>query len=443
MNKSTDYDIIIIGAGASGLSAARELARAGKKVMILEARDRTGGRIFSIKDPAFPIPVEAGAEFIHGRRPLTFSLLKEYGIAQQPVHGTFFSVQSGDMDKTNDFIADHHRLLARRLKDLEIDVSVENFLEAHFKGEKFKALRNSVRGFVSGYDAADPKRASTFAFREEWLNGDEEQSRVAGGYSMLIHALQEECIRRGCLIRRSSVVKEVHWQPFHVEVITADGMKVSSRQIMITVPVAVLARDKKYLSSISFFPELPEVQQAAKAIGYGGVIKIVLLFKHAFWKDPGVKEKTGRNMERLAFVFSNEKIPTWWTQSPDPSPLLTGWLGGARADAFEGSDENQILHAAMQSLSAIFKISSGEIAEYLDSSRIFNWNNDPFALGAYSYITIDADHFKKKLIDGISDTVFFAGEAMLTGYEAGTVETALQSGFGVAGKIIETDRERN
>src|SRR6185369_11274235 len=89
------YDIIIIGAGASGLMEARELSRAGKKVLILEARDRTGGRIFTYSGNGFTVPVEAGAEFIHGDAAVTIKVLKEYKIPFTKSDGEFKQVRHG------------------------------------------------------------------------------------------------------------------------------------------------------------------------------------------------------------------------------------------------------------------------------------------------------------------------------------------------------------
>src|SRR5688500_14739440 len=99
----TTTDIIIIGAGATGLMAALELCRAGKKVMILEARDRAGGRIHTENDPAFDLPVELGAEFVHGDLELTIKLLREAGIEFYPARGKLWRSQHGRLEQQKDF----------------------------------------------------------------------------------------------------------------------------------------------------------------------------------------------------------------------------------------------------------------------------------------------------------------------------------------------------
>ncbi len=78
--QTMETEILIIGAGAAGLMAARELALAGRRVRVLEARERAGGRAYTVHDPSFRLPVELGAEFVHGDLPLTGMLLKKAGI---------------------------------------------------------------------------------------------------------------------------------------------------------------------------------------------------------------------------------------------------------------------------------------------------------------------------------------------------------------------------
>src|ERR1044072_5297200 len=117
-------EIIIVGAGISGLVLARELSAAGKKVLLLEARDRIGGRIHTTEKTEFPVAAETGAEFIHGKLPKTIRLLKQYNIKFSPAKGAAWHLQDHVFKKSADFVEEHHHLLVKELKKLEEDVPV-------------------------------------------------------------------------------------------------------------------------------------------------------------------------------------------------------------------------------------------------------------------------------------------------------------------------------
>src|SRR5690242_4699010 len=143
--------ILIIGAGASGLMAARELLKAGKSVTVLEARNRPGGRIHTLHDEAFSSPVELGAEFIHGHLPLTLQLLKEAGIKYYPVVGTMLELENGQPVQSA-YLNKDWELFETRIAQLEKDESIDNFLDEYFAGDRYARLKESVKGFARGYD---------------------------------------------------------------------------------------------------------------------------------------------------------------------------------------------------------------------------------------------------------------------------------------------------
>jgi monoamine oxidase len=431
-------DIIIIGAGAAGLAAARVLAKAGKRVTVLEARHRTGGRIFTIESAGFSRPVEGGAEFVHGDLPYTLNLLLEAGIAYQEMEGITWQFKDGKLIQNNQFIEDWP-LLISRLQELTTDITIEEFLNAHFAEEKHKGLRESVTGFVQGYDAADISKASTFALRSEWTSEEEAaQYRLPKGYRQLIQFLEEDSKASGCSIHLSARVKEVRWQPGLAEVFTEHGQTFSASKILITVPLGILQAGENSSAYMRFTPPVSHMLNAARQIGFGGVIKFLFEFKEAFWEQDVFPGKPYRRMPHLGFLFSDAPVPTWWTQLPHPAPVLTGWLAGPDAARHQHFTESQLQDMALDSLASLFDVDKRFLEQQLLKGQVVNWFTDPFSYGAYSYATLNTPDAKKTLNQPLADTLYFAGEALYEGAEMGTVEAALASGTQAAMKIAET-----
>src|SRR3990170_8404589 len=127
-------EVIIIGAGAAGLAAARDLVKNGRQVIILEARRRLGGRIHTFRDKKFTDWTEAGAEFVHGKLEVTLDLLKEYKIDYHTTKGQVWHIRQGEPEKDKDIVDDHHWLLRKKLNSIKRDMPVKQFLDKHFKG---------------------------------------------------------------------------------------------------------------------------------------------------------------------------------------------------------------------------------------------------------------------------------------------------------------------
>ncbi len=423
-------EILVIGAGASGLMAARELAKQGLKVIVLEARDRIGGRIHTISATELPVMAETGAEFIHGNLKTTLGILNEAGIKYTVSGGKMFRVKKGKIKKDNESI-DHWWEVKKQLNDLETDITVDQFINAHFSGEKYDALRKSIIGFVEGYDSGDTKFASTFAFRNEWLNeygGD--QYRIDSGYSSMIQFLADEINKNNGIIFLSQVVKEINWNKGNVIVTTNNNEKYRANKILITIPPSILRTEG--VSSIRFIPAIPEKINAAKSLGFGDVIKILLYFKEKFWEEHHLK------LHKMGFLFTEESIPTWWTQYPNESGLLTGWLAGPNAAEIKTNSNEQIIDLAITSLANTFQLTEAEIESKLISKKIINWSAEPFTKGAYAYETLESEHARKILTEPVDDTIYFGGEALYSGESMGTVEAALVSGENISIKIIDS-----
>jgi monoamine oxidase len=429
-------DILIIGAGAAGLMAAYRLSASGKKVIVLEARNHTGGRIHTISHESFFRYAELGAEFIHGNLPVTLNLLKEANIKYSAAGGEMIRYDKGRFIAHEGFI-ENWDLLLQKLNELEEDTDIANFLQTHFPGEEYSGLRDGVSKYVAGYDTADPEKASSFALRNEWNNEDDDaQHRLDDGYCSVINYLTDKCKEHEGSVYLNSVVTQIDWRPGDVKVITDSGEIYSAEKIIIAIPLGVLQANKNEKGAVAFHPAIREQMNAINDLGFGAIIKFLLEFKDAFWGNCDMKKLAGKSLKNMSFLISDENIPTWWTQYPKHSALLTGWLGGPRADEKKGNTTEELLQQALQSLSNIFRLSVDELRAKLVASNIVNWTADPFTRGSYSYDTVAAPEARNILDAGVDDTLFFAGEYLYDGPAMGTVEAALTSGQNVAKRIL-------
>jgi monoamine oxidase len=416
--------ILIIGAGAAGLMAARELSARGHFVTLLEARERVGGRIHTIHSSAFSVPVEAGAEFVHGKLPVTLQLLQQAGIGYEPIAGKMVEVRNGHWHRQRSMV-DGWNTLMEHLQTLKEDMTVREFLDTHFAGDRYIDLRRSVQRFAEGYDGADINKASILSLRDEWEKEDDEQYHINGGYGLLMDYLVACCIKQNCTLLLNAPVKHIRWQQGKVEAVASDGRVFMADKVIITTPLG-LWQQPDVAGNIHFTPTIDLQQQAFRDIGFSAVIKVSLEFKQSFWVE---YEK------ELGFIFSEEILPTWWTQMPHPVPLLTGWINGPQAASFVQAGREKILQYAIYSLAGIFGLPVLFLERELVASQITDWGTDPFSLGAYSYDMLPSKKSRRLLQQPVADTLYFAGEALYEGAHPGTVEAALISGMAAAKKV--------
>jgi monoamine oxidase len=415
---------VVVGAGAAGLMTARELARAGKKVTILEAQERCGGRIYPLPTEEFGYPAEGGAEFVHGAAPVTRALMREARLSLSPRGGTRWSTRTGKL-LPDESPLPHAGRFYQALSEVNADLPIAEFLETHFAECQYDGLRRSITRTVEGYDAADPRRASTLALREEWMGRDDgEHGRIAEGYGALVEYLASECRRHGAAIHLGAAVAAIGEAGGRVAAHCRDGDVFEADAAILSVPLPLL-------SEIALPPAARERVAAIADIGFGNVVKILFRFATAWWADHG-----GRDLADLSFLLSDATVPTWWTQYPAEYPVLTGWFAGPKADKVSSLTQPELVDMGLASLAEIFDLPPNRIKRNLVASQAINWGNDPFARGAYSYATPRTRAAQSALMKPDGENIFISGEALYAGPDMGTVEAALANGRETARTIL-------
>ncbi len=441
------YDVVIIGAGAAGLAAAAELAPSGARVLVLEARDRIGGRVWTRNEAGLPPPVELGAEFIHGRPPATLALMRKAGIASVDAPIVRRAFRDGKLAPRGEGVFEEIvRALRRHAKPLaRKDISFEKFLATVPHGLSDEAV-TFARMRAQGYEGADPGRLSARMVAEEWAGPGERHpghSRPAGGYGALIDSLAKT-LGGNVDLRLRSVVRAVRWKRGHVEVVgttsksevesrkskVSETFRVTAPRAIVTLPLGVLQAAPRARGAVRFSPALASKRRALKGLVSGTVVKVPLLFRTPFWEEAD----GARYRDVTFFHVPPAAFPTLWTAAPLRAPLLNAWAGGPKAARVCGKPMREIVRQAVKSLEMAFGRSG--IEHLLQAAWVHDWRSDPYARGAYSYVAVGGYGAREALAAPLAKTLYFAGEATDFEGEPATVAGALQSGLRAAREVL-------
>jgi monoamine oxidase len=433
---SEPVDVIVIGGGVAGLAAARELSRARLGVILVEARARVGGRIDTLRPPGWPHPVEMGAEFIHVGNPDLWRLMKSAHLRPRKLLDHHWISRGGTIGR----IANLDRKLGSVTRLIRPANAGDLSFAEYFRRHPAQVTPDEwmlARGFVEGFEAAPLDRISAKSLAGEAMD-DQHQYVVPGGYDQVITKLLDDCALGGVRVLREMVVGSVTWRRGRVSVFARDSIAdtrrtYTARAAVVALPLGVL-KARGGAGAVRFQPDLRRKRAAIGGMQMGDVVRLSIRFRRASLARI-LPEILRRRRHGFGFLHSAAQgVPVWWSLSDQP--VLVGWAGGPAAKALLRLPPSSRFNRALASLAEILGISQRRVRSGVVGWQAFDWTNDPFSRGAYSFTAAGQDESGKELARPVGKTLFFAGEATADGAEVGTVHGALSSGIRAATEAV-------
>ena len=415
------FDVAVVGAGAAGLNAADALTHAGQRVIVLEASQRYGGRILTLKSDG-QFPVELGAEFVHGKPQPTLELAKKAHVALEPLADAHFSKQGGRLVPAKDPFQPLSDLL-RKLKPGDPDESAKDFLDRHAVEPE---ARERFRQLVEGFEAAPLSEVSiqSLAVDSSSLSDDDSQFRVAGGYAGLIDYLVRSARAGGALLQLDAPVARIRLEPEHGLTLWFANARaaVKARCGIVAVPLGVL-QGPAGSGQIAFEPPLSALAGPLERLAMGHACRISLRFRPRFGLAHLPEQAVGGAFLHEATL----PFETFWLRAGEDELLWTAWAGGPKAQRLAQEPRERREQLALGALANLLDLEPETVERQVLSLHHHDFSNDPWTHGAYSFARPGGTSAASELSAPVAGRLFFAGEA--TDHEfPGTVAGALASG---------------
>ncbi|WP_120497485.1 NAD(P)/FAD-dependent oxidoreductase [Kiloniella sp. EL199] len=425
-------DVVVIGAGIAGVTAARTLMQKGVSVLVLEARDRIGGRAYT-ECETFGVPYDHGCAWLHSadKNPLS-SLVRdkaEFDVfdfgKREPIYFVHRSRggNRGGRRATEQEVIEIEKAEDALYDDLwgydavkNGDISIYNLRPPRDRWDELAQLRKGP--LEAGVDSGC---LSVIDYQTQYETGTEWMV-PQGLASGIFKALGPVPVKLG------TVVEKVDWQGQDIKLQSNQGT-MTCRVVLVTVPTGVIADE-----ALTFLPALPQEKMAAfHELPMGLLDKITLQF------DIGFKSLVPDANTNEAYLQASKGIrqtDSWHSHllCPFGEPMSTMFVGGDLArDLTTGNDE-----AAQDfALSSLASVLGEDVRKFFRKGHKTKWLADPFARGGYAYSNIGKNHLREVARQPVADRLFFAGEA-LHGKWASMAPGAYETGRQAANEIINS-----